>query len=76
MGRNIGSGRNIIQPEEFEKYGYLQTGSNISGHSTPQGTDHERPLKKSGIYCKAEERKNRKKKPITATQTGNDNANP
>jgi len=76
MGRDIGSGRNIVQPKELKKYSYLQTGSDISGHCPPQGTDHERALKKAGIYRKAEERKNRKKKPITATQTGNDNANP
>lgn len=76
MGRNIGTGGNIIQPEKLEEYGNFETCDHIAGNGTPKSSDHERPLKEAGIYCKAEKRKNRKKKPTTATQTGNDNANP
>ncbi len=76
MWRNVGSGRDIIQPEKFEKHGNLETGDNISRNSTPKGTYDKRTLKKTGIYCEAEKRKNRKKKPINATQTGKDKASP
>jgi hypothetical protein len=67
IGRNMGAGRNAIQPEQFIKKAKLEGGVEIAVNRGPKNPDEKRPLQQGGVYKEAERGEKDKKKATVNT---------